>query len=230
MTKSGGILSGKVLHMRQGKDDGKQRQPCQQQDEEVDTPESPEGEGGNAGRLKAHSRVHAVPALRKGKKSRRVMERVGGPIESLARDLGLWGGVKLHRIRVAWSALFDSASSRFSQHIEPVSLEFGRLVVNVESGLWLSKIHYYKNEMLRKLEPFGVKAVILRVGDVPERKKPAGKRRLKTGPLKDEDAQLIESLTKCLPDAELKLAAGKAIARSMGYDSRVIKDGEASDD
>jgi hypothetical protein len=188
----------------------------------MDTPESPESEGGNPGRLKTYARVHPVSALRKGKKSHRIMERVGGPIESLARDLGLWGGVKLHRIRVAWSALFDSPDSRFSEHIEPVSLELGRLVVNVESSLWLTKVHYYKNDMLRKLEPYGVRYLTLRVGEVPERKKRDRKKRLKHGPPEGEDAALIESLTRCLPDAELKLAAKRAVARSMGYDSRAI--------
>ena len=153
------------------------------------------------------------------------MERVGGPIESLARDLGLWGGVKLHRIRVAWSGLFDSADSMLSLHCEPASLEFGRLVVNVENSLWLSGIRYRKNDMLRKLEPYGVKSLTLRVGDVPERKKPPRKKRLKPGRPQGEDAELIDALTQCLPDAELKLAAKRAIARSMGYAGETAYDG-----
>lgn len=139
------------------------------------------------------------------------MERAYSEISRLARDLGMENALALYRIRSRWGELFGEP---LSLHASPLNLREGQLLVAVDSPAWRQQLSYYKEDMLAKLAPLGVKGMRMRLG--PVARKP---RRTPLPPreLKEEDLCFIESMLSSIEDGELRegirRAAEKCAAR-----------------
>lgn len=91
------------------------------------------------------------------------MQSAGSVLESLARELGIDGALRLHQVRDRWSNVFKGP---LSLHSYPSSLRGESLLVNVDSPVWLQEINFLRAEMLERLGPFGVKDIRFRLGKV----------------------------------------------------------------
>jgi hypothetical protein len=91
------------------------------------------------------------------------LQKAGSVLESLARELGLDGALKLHDIRDQWANVFKRP---LSLHTYPSTLIGENLFVNVDSPVWLQEINFLKSELIEKLRPFGVKDIKFRLGKV----------------------------------------------------------------
>lgn len=101
-------------------------------------------------------RVCAEGALRK-------MQRADSLIGEIIKDLGLSEGVALARIKSNWTELF---SPPIVNHMSAVALRDSELLLNVDSPEWLQQLSYYRSEILKRLDPFGVRQVRFRLGRV----------------------------------------------------------------
>jgi hypothetical protein len=142
------------------------------------------------------------------------VERADSSLVSLIRELGMEEPLRLCRIRALWDELFGEP---LRGHISPVKLSEAELLVHVDSASWLQQITFLKPELLRKLSPFGVKDVRLKVGKVrqgAEKKKSNG---ILRKVLSEEELSFIERLSSSVEDPELgdaiRKAAGKGLSR-----------------
>jgi len=91
------------------------------------------------------------------------VQRAGSLIDSIMKDLGLSEGVALSRIKSNWPELFQPP---LVYHMSPSALREAELLLNVDSPEWLQQLSFYREEILKRLGPFGVKEVRFRLGRV----------------------------------------------------------------
>ena len=91
------------------------------------------------------------------------MKRINSLCIPLIRNLGIEEGVRFAEIRKDWFSLF---SKPLVSHMSPCALSNGELLLNVDSPGWLQELHYYKNDILKKMSSYGVKTVRFRMGRV----------------------------------------------------------------
>lgn len=91
------------------------------------------------------------------------MQRAGSALSPVLKELGMESAIALHRLRGQWGSLFGEA---LSLHARPVSLSGGRLLINVDSPVWLQELSFLKADMAEKLKGFGVKDIRLRLGRI----------------------------------------------------------------
>lgn len=91
------------------------------------------------------------------------LQKAGSVLESLAKEIGIDGALRLHNIRDHWANVFKKP---LSLHSYPSSLIGNNLFVNVDSPVWLQEINFLRPELLEKLRPFGVKDIRFRLGKV----------------------------------------------------------------
>lgn len=91
------------------------------------------------------------------------MQRAGLIIGDIIRDLGLSERLTLSRIRGSWQEIFNPP---MVNHIWPVALRDSVLFLNVDSPVWLQEISFYKKDILKRLMPYGVNDIRLRLGRI----------------------------------------------------------------
>jgi hypothetical protein len=100
------------------------------------------------------------------------VRRADSLLAPLIRDLGIRDGVRLAGIRKDWSSLF---SDPVPLHTYPLMLSGDELLIAVDSPVWLQELHFYKENIVKKLGSYGVKAVRFRLGRVSAPAKPGGR-------------------------------------------------------
>ncbi len=141
------------------------------------------------------------------------MNNIGKLISPFLERLGIDSSVRLQRIRQEWSDIFNEP---LSSHMWPSSLKDGELLINVDSPVWLQQISFFKDEIIRKLGPSGVKGVRLRLGKTDYRQKVTGERRL-PATLTASTLQYIEDTVSEINDEEIKDSIRKAMEKAFSF-------------
>jgi len=89
------------------------------------------------------------------------LENAGSILASIFKNIGMEDGLVLARLQREWATLFEEP---LSLHIYPASLNNGVLVVNVDSPLWLQQLKFFKQALLKKLEPYRIHTIDFRHG------------------------------------------------------------------
>jgi hypothetical protein len=132
-------------------------------------------------------------------------------LRPIIKNLGIEEGVRLSRVRKNWHNIFDKP---VSLHISPAKISQGKLIINVDSPLWLQQLSYYEKDILEKLRAYGIKNVYFRIGKIYRPKKSTAINREK-GNLSSEDTSFIIELTNDIGDQTLKDAIQKALEKSL---------------
>lgn len=112
-----------------------------------------------------------------------------------------------------WADIFGKP---LSLHMSPATFKKGELLINVDSPMWLQQISFYKEDIIRKLQSFGVRAVRLRLGRVLPEKKQA-KEDVRMRPLTSGDISYIEATIASVKDPALKQGIKQAIEKSVAF-------------
>lgn len=134
------------------------------------------------------------------------MENTGSILATLFKNAGMGDKLTLARLQAEWADRFDEP---LSLHTFPLSLNKGLLVVNVDSPLWMQQLKFFKQAMLKKLDPYGIKAIDFRQGRTNlsrfrrVQEEPEGYE-LREQKLSAEDTEWIEQTLSDVSDAELK--------------------------
>lgn len=89
------------------------------------------------------------------------MNRVDSLLVPFIRELGIEDGVRFAEIKMNWHNLFNKP---LSYHMSLSMLSGDEIVLNVDSPVWLQELIFYKEEIIKKLSAYGVKAVRFRLG------------------------------------------------------------------
>lgn len=142
------------------------------------------------------------------------MKRADSLLTPLIRNLGIEDAVRLGHIKKEWACVFERP---VSLHMSPANLKEGELLINVDSPVWLQQLSFYKETIIKKLHPFGIKAVRFKLGRVlPEKKqdKTIPKRQALTA----KEHSYIEETVSSIPDQELRDRIKKAIEKSIIFE------------
>jgi hypothetical protein len=132
-------------------------------------------------------------------------------LRPIIRNLGIEEGVRLSRLKRNWHCIFDKP---ISLHIFPSKISQGKLVVNVDSPLWLQQLSYYKKDILEKLKAYGIKDIYFRIGRIHRSKKTVIQRR-DTKELSSDDTLFVAELTGHIEDVTLKDTIQRALEKSL---------------
>jgi len=196
--------------MREEKDYRKQRESCQQQDQEADYAQPSEDTDTDRGWGEAGVCLYSLPEKRYSKKSR-LMKKADAVLGPMLKRLGIESGVRLERIRNDWFDIFDPS---LSSHMFPSSCTEHELLLNVDSPAWIQQLTYYKKDIIRKLSLFGVTEVRFRLGKV-RKKKQHDTTKKNSRELSDNDVSFASSVVADIRDEHLKEAIRKAIEKSL---------------
>ena len=130
------------------------------------------------------------------------MKRADSLLAPVIRDLGIVDGVRLAEIKRNWYSLFQKP---LSYHMAPSLFSKGELLINVDSPVWRQELNFYKEDILKKLRPYGVSAVRFRLGRVSLTEKTGTKgKREEFKTLGAEERSYIDETISEIQDESLK--------------------------
>ncbi len=138
------------------------------------------------------------------------MKKADAVLGPMLKRLGIESGVRLERIRKDWFALFEPT---LTSHMYPAGCTEKELLINVDSPAWMQQFTYARNDILKKLSPYGIADLRFRIGRVRQQKshKPHSGRQL---PLSPDDAAFAAATVAHL-DAGLRESVRRAMERSL---------------
>jgi len=139
------------------------------------------------------------------------VKRADSLLASVIKDLGIADGVKFAEIKRDWNALFDQP---LSFHMSPSMLSNGELLIFVDSPAWLQELSFFREDIRRKLESYGVKSIRFRLGRVATKK---GVRNQKTGvkQLTNVEHEIVKEMVSRIDDEGLKGAMKTTIEKAI---------------
>lgn len=141
------------------------------------------------------------------------MFRVDLILNRFIEDNGIQEGVRLLEMKENWNKLF---AKPLSLHMFPSVLSEGNLIINVDSNIWLQELNFYKDEIIKKLHPYGVKNVRFRLGKILKQTKSRFKsQKIKDFSLPPEELSYIEEILSFVSDSELRKKIRSVIVKSI---------------
>jgi hypothetical protein len=141
------------------------------------------------------------------------MKRADSLLIPFIRDLGIEDGVKLAEIRRNWYNLFDKP---LSYHMSPFILSRGEVLLNVDSPVWLQELTFYKEDIIKKMSAYGVKAVRFRLGRVSRNKQSTvSSQQSAVKQLTNEERTFVRDVVSKIGDDLLKGTLKTAIEKSI---------------
>lgn len=141
------------------------------------------------------------------------MKRVGALISPVINRLGLEEAVTVEGLQHSWGSLFREP---LSLHTFPAALKNGELLMTVDSSAWLHELTFLKSDLLKRLQPLGVKDIRFRIGRVRMRKPTrVAEGRYERRQLRKEDLGEIERVSSAIPDTALRERIRKAMEVSF---------------
>ena len=141
------------------------------------------------------------------------MKRADSLLASVIKDLGIADGVKFAEIKRDWNTIF---SQPLSFHMSPSLLTNMELLIFVDSPAWLQELSFFKEEIIRKLEPYGVKSLRFRLGRVAsDTRKLVTNRRTGVKQLTNSEHEIVKQIVSVIDDEGLKDAMKKTIERAI---------------
>ena len=141
------------------------------------------------------------------------MKRIDSLLSPFVKRLGIDGACRIEEVRKAWHDIFGEP---LALHMWPSKIEGRELIINVDSPLWLQQISFFKSDIIRKLQPFDIQDVRMRIGKTRLARRGVRESRERQSVPLDRDArEFIETVTSEIRDAELKNAMARALERSF---------------
>jgi hypothetical protein len=154
-----------------------------------------------------------VSALRLGEESDVGMKRADSLLAPLLKDSGIGSGVAFAGIKKNWFSLFQKP---LSHHIAPCLLTAGELLINVDSPAWLQELKFFKEDILKKLHPFGIRSVRFRLGRVSMNAMSDNKSRApESRQLDEEERSFIENAVTNIDDDGMKQTLKNTIKKAI---------------
>jgi hypothetical protein len=131
----------------------------------------------------------------------------------LIRNLGIEDGIRLAEIHKNWYDLFKDP---LASHMSPYNLSEGEILLTVDSPVWLQELNYYKVDIVKKLNPYGVKDVRFRLGRVSTKSKTGvHSQKSKVKALTTEELFYIEKTISQINDEKLKETVQRAMKKAL---------------
>lgn len=142
------------------------------------------------------------------------MKRLDSLLAPLIKNLDLEDGARLSRLKKTWHKIFHPP---LVSHMYPSNFSEEELLINVDSPAWMQELHFFRNEIIAKLDSYGVKSVRFRLGIVQAitYDKNSKQIRKEFKKLSDEEINYIENLTCKIPEEELREKIRRAIKKSV---------------
>ena len=141
------------------------------------------------------------------------MKRADFLLAPLLKDSGIENGVAFAGIKKNWFSLFQQP---LSQHISPCLLTAGELLINVDSPAWLQELKFFKEDIRKKLQPYGVQSVRFRLGRVSINAVSDNKSRARIArTLDEEERSFIENAVTDIDDDSMKQTLKKTIEKAF---------------
>lgn len=140
------------------------------------------------------------------------MFRVDLILNRFIEDNGIQEGIRLSEIKKNWNNLF---AKPLSLHMFPFVLSEGNLIINVDSNVWLQELNFYKDEIIKKLHPYGVKNVRFRLGKILKQRSGFKSRNIKNYSLPPEELSYINETLSFVSDSELRDKIRSAMIKSI---------------
>ncbi len=144
------------------------------------------------------------------------MKRLDSLLAPLIKNLDLEDGARLSRLKKSWHQIFHPP---LVSHMYPLNFSEGELLINVDSPAWMQELHFFRNEIIAKLDSYGVKSIRFRIGRAQalpyskDLKKPGKEKEFKK--LSNEEINYIENITSKIPEEELRKKIRTAIEKAV---------------
>ena len=141
------------------------------------------------------------------------MKRADSLLAPLLKDSGIGSGVAFAGIKKNWFSLFQKP---LSHHISPCLLTAGELLINVDSPAWLQELKFFKEDIQKKLHPYGIRSVRFRLGRVSMNVMSDNKSRAPVArKLDEEERSFIENAVTNIDDDGMKQTVKKTIEKAI---------------
>jgi len=141
------------------------------------------------------------------------VKRADSLLSPFIRELGIEDGVKLAEIKRNWCNLFNKP---LSYHMSPLILSKGEILLNVDSPVWLQELNFYKEDIIKKMSSYGIKAVRFRLGRVSRNQQSAvSSRQSAVKQLTNEEHTFVRDVVSKIGDDLLKGTVKTAIEKSI---------------
>lgn len=98
----------------------------------------------------------------------------------------------------------------------PSKLSEGEILLNVDSPVWLQELNYYKEDIIKKLNSYGIKEVRFRLGRVSTRTMSEVKsQKSKVRRFSTEEISYIDNAVSEITDPELRETVRRAIEKAI---------------
>ena len=139
------------------------------------------------------------------------MNSVDSLLTPFIRELGIEDGVRLAEIKRNWHNLFNKP---LSHHMSPSMLSRGEILLNVDSPVWLQELQYYKDDILKKMRSYGVKAVRFRIGRVSKMSEVRSQKSEVRKPTHEELSYIEDTVSK-IDDKALRETVRRTIEKAI---------------
>jgi hypothetical protein len=129
----------------------------------------------------------------------------------LIKELGIEDSVRLAEIKNNWHNIFNKP---LSYHMSPSMLSKGEILLNVDSPVWLQELKFYKEDIIKKMGSYGVKAVRFRLGRVST-KSEARSQKSKARSLTHEELSYIEDTVSKISGEALRETVIRTIEKAL---------------
>ncbi|MBI5026759.1 MAG: DUF721 domain-containing protein [Nitrospirae bacterium] len=143
------------------------------------------------------------------------MHRAGDILRGFLKGLGSESALTINAIRKKWE---DIVGKTVSVHTYPDGLRNNMLFVLVDTPQWMHHLSFYKQEILEKLNTFGVKDVRFKVGKLPEQDpglRIQGSKAVLQKNLTKEDTMYIEDTVDAIKDDDLKIKLRRLLQNAL---------------
>ena len=131
-------------------------------------------------------------------------------LKKFVKDFGLAGGAVFSAVCRRWPEIVGEG---IAAHTYPDIVKGKILTLIVDSPQWMHHLGFYKEEIINKLDAYGVKDVRFRLGKLPA--KAVETTDELPVELSDDDLRYIENTVRGLDDDEMKKAFKKLIAHGL---------------
>jgi hypothetical protein len=141
------------------------------------------------------------------------VKRADSLLSSVIKDLGIADGVKFAEIKRDWNTLFDQP---LSFHMSPSIFSNSELLIFVDSPAWLQELSFFREDIRRKLESYGVKSIRFRLGRVATNtKKRVRNHKAGVKQLTNMEHEVVENMVSSIDDEALKRAMKTTIEKAI---------------
>lgn len=131
------------------------------------------------------------------------MKRLDSLLAPLIKNLDLEDGARLSSIRKNWHQIFHPP---LVSHMYPSSFSEGELLINIDSPAWMQELNFFRNQIIAKLNSYGVRSVRFRIGRVHSKTQNINQFKKDKEPkkLSDEETKYIENTICKITEEKLR--------------------------